>query len=171
VASRFVVPRADRASGVNAVTFPDFRWLRCDLKTVNLLGAVLGRQAAAEAGAYEAILLRDGVVTEGAATNAFFVVDGTLRTHPLGNLILPGVTRQVVVVLFRENGIELVEKPVTQTELLRASEIFLCGTTTDVTPVISLDGAPVGTGAPGPVTKRLQPLLEARLYAAVGAAR
>lgn len=171
VASRFVVPRADRESGVKAITFPDFRWLRCDLKTVNLLGAVLARQAAAEAGAYEAILLRDGVVTEGAATNAFVVVDGEIRTHPLGNLILPGVSRQVVVDLMHENGIALVEKPVTQSELLRASEIFLCGTTTDVTAVVALDGAPVGNGTPGPVTKRLQPLLEARLYAAVGAAR
>lgn len=171
VASRFVVPRADRESGVKAITFPDFRWLCCDLKTVNLLGAVLARQAATEAGAYEAILLRDGIVTEGAATNTFFVVDGTLRTHPLGNLILPGITRQVVVELIRESGIALVEKPITQAELLRASEIFLCGTTTDITPVVSLDGAPVGTGAPGPLTKRLQPLLEGRLYAAVGAAR
>ncbi len=171
VASRFVVPRADRESGVKAITFPDFRWLRCDLKTVNLLGAVLARQAATEAGAYEAILLRDGVVTEGAATNAFVVVDGDIRTHPLGNLILPGVSRQVVVDLMHENGIALVEKPVSQAELLRASEIFLCGTTTDVTAVVALDGAPVGSGAPGPVTKRLQPLLEARLYAAVGAAR
>jgi D-alanine transaminase len=171
VASRFVVPRADRESGVKAITFPDFRWLRCDLKTVNLLGAVLARQAATEAGAYEAILLRDGIVTEGAATNAFAVVDGVIRTHPLGNLILPGITRQVVVKLMSENGIALVERPVTQGELLRASEIFLCGTTTDVTPVISLDGKPVGAGAPGPVTKRLQALLESRLYAAVGAAR
>jgi len=171
VASRFVVPRHDRENGVKAITFPDFRWLRCDLKTVNLLGAVLARQAASEAGAYEAILLRDGVVTEGAATNAFVVVDGVIRTHPLGNLILPGISRQVVVELMHENGIELSEKPVTQSELLRASEIFLCGTTTDVTPVIALDGAPVGTGMPGPVTTRLQPLLEARLYSAVGAAR
>jgi D-alanine transaminase len=171
VASRFIVPRADRESGVKTITFPDFRWLRCDLKTVNLLGAVLARQAATEAGAYEAILLRDGIVTEGAATNAFAVVDGVIRTHPLGNLILPGITRQVVVKLMSENGIALVERPVTQGELLRASEIFLCGTTTDVTPVISLDGKPVGAGAPGPVTKRLQALLESRLYAAVGAAR
>src|SRR5476649_859526 len=124
-ASRFNVPHKDREHGVAAITFPDFRWLRCDLKTVNLLGAVLGRQAAAEAGAYEAILIRDGIVTEGAATNTFFVVDGTLRTHPLGNLILPGVTRQVVVDLIRENGIELVENPITTAELLRASEIFL----------------------------------------------
>ena len=80
------MPRDQREPGVKAITFPDFRWLRCDLKTVNLLGAVLARQAAAEAGAYEAILLRDGLVTEGAATNAFAVVDGVLRTHPLGNL-------------------------------------------------------------------------------------
>ncbi len=166
-ASRFTVPQQDRERGVAAITFPDFRWLRCDLKTVNLLGAVLARQAATEAGAYEAILLRDGNVTEGAATNVFAVVDGTLRTHPLGNLILPGVTRQVVVDLISENGLELVQNPVTQSELLRASELFLAGTTTDVTPVISLDGKPVGNGAPGPMTRKLQSLLESRLYAAV----
>jgi len=170
-ASKFVVPRAHRDAGVKAITFPDFRWLRCDLKTVNLLGAVLARQAATEAGAYEAILLRDGVVTEGAATNAFAVVDGTLRTHPLGNLILPGITRQVVVELIREQAIPLDERPVTQGELMRASELFVCGTTTDVSPVVSLDGKPVGSGMPGPVTRRVQALLDARLYAAVGAGR
>ena len=170
-ASRFVVPREHRDAGVKAITFPDFRWLRCDLKTVNLLGAVLARQAATEAGAYEAILLRDGVMTEGAATNAFAVVDGTLRTHPLGNLILPGITRQVVVELIAEAAMPFAERPVSQGELLRATEIFVCGTTTDVSPVVSLDGKPVGAGAPGPVTKRLQAMLDARLYAAVGAGR
>jgi len=170
-ASRFVVTRAHRETGVKAITFPDFRWLRCDLKTVNLLGAVLARQAATEAGAYEAILLRDGVVTEGAATNAFAVVDGTLRTHPLGNLILPGITRQVVVELIREQEIRFEERPVTQGELLRASELFVCGTTTDVSPVVTLDGKPVGGGAPGPVTRRLQAALDARLYAAAVASR
>jgi D-alanine transaminase len=170
-ASRFIVPRDQRDAGVRAITFPDFRWLRCDLKTVNLLGAVLARQAATEAGAYEAILLRDGVVTEGAATNAFAVVDGVLRTHPLGNFILPGITREVAVDLIKENGITLLEKPVTQSELLRASEVFICGTTTDVTPVVTLDDKAVGDGKPGPLTKRLQALLEARLYAAVGAGR
>lgn len=170
-ASRFVVPRDQRESGVKAITFPDFRWLRCDLKTVNLLGAVLARQAAAEAGAYEAILLRDGLVTEGAATNAFAVVDGVVRTHPLGTLILPGITREVVVAILRESGVPLVEKPVTQGELLQATELFLCGTTTDVTPVVSLDGKPVGNGAPGAVTSRLQALFDARLYAAVETGR
>lgn len=171
IASRFVVPRAHRDSGVTAITLPDVRWLRCDLKTVNLLGAVLAREAAVEAGAYEAILLRDGVVTEGAATNVFAVADGELRTHPLGNLILPGITREVIVELMRENGIALVENAVTRDELLRATELFVCGTTTDISPVISLDGKPVGAGTPGPLTKRLQALLEARLYAAVGAGR
>ena len=170
-ASRFVVPRDQRDSGVKAITAPDSRWLRCDLKTVNLLGAVLGRQAAAEAGAYEAILLRDGVVTEGAATNVFGVVDGVVRTHPLGNLILPGITRAVVVALMRENNIALVETPITHDELRRASELMLVGTTTDVTGVVLLDGKPVGAGAPGPMTLRLQALLDARLYAAVGAGR
>jgi len=170
-ASRFVVPRDQREAGVRAITFPDFRWLRCDLKTVNLLGAVLARQAATEAGAYEAVLLRDGIVTEGAATNVFAVVDGVLRTHPLGNLVLPGITRQVLVELMKENGIALVEKPVTQSELLRATEVFLCGTTTDVNPVIALDAKPVGSGTPGPVTRRVQALLDSRLYAAVGAGR
>ncbi|MGH7654418.1 MAG: D-amino-acid transaminase [Gemmatimonadaceae bacterium] len=170
-ASRFIVPREHRDAGVKAISFPDFRWLRCDLKTVNLLGAVLARQAATEAGAYEAILLRDGIMTEGAATNAFAVVDGTLRTHPLGNLILPGVTRQVVVELIGEAAIPFAERPVAQRELLRASELFVCGTTTDVSPVVSLDGKPVGAGTPGPVTKRLQAMLDSRLYAAVGAGR
>lgn len=170
-ASRFTVPREHRDAGVKAITFPDFRWLRCDLKTVNLLGAVLARQAATEAGAYEAVLLRDGFVTEGAATNAFAVVDGMLRTHPLGNLILPGITRQVVVELIREASIPFVERPVAQGELLRATELFLCGTTTDVSPVISLDGKPVGAGVPGPVTKRLQSMLESRMDPAVGAGR
>jgi D-alanine transaminase len=172
-AARFVVPRDHRESGVSAITFPDFRWLRCDLKTVNLLGAVLARQAAAEAGAYESILLRDGVMTEGAATNTFAVVDGALRTHPLSHLILPGITRLVLVRLMRENGITLSEKPVTEAELRRATELFICGTTTDVTPVISLDGKSVGNGEPGPMTKKLQALLEASLYAPapVGAGR
>ncbi|MFI5231736.1 MAG: D-amino-acid transaminase [Gemmatimonadales bacterium] len=168
-ASRFTVPRDHRDAGVKAITFPDFRWLRCDLKTVNLLGAVLARQAATEAGAYEAILLRDGTMTEGAATNSFAVVDGTLRTHPLGNLILPGITRQVVVELIREAAIPFSERAVAQGDLLRATELFVCGTTTDVSPVVTLDGKPVGAGVPGPVTKRLQAMLESRLYSAVGA--
>ena len=170
-ASKLVVPRHLRERGAAAVTYPDLRWQRCDWKTVNLLGNVLARQVASEAGAYEAILHRGGVVTEGAATNVFAVIDGVLRTHPLNQHILPGITRRVVVELIREHGIDLAETAITDAELRRAEELFLCGSTTDVTPVISLDGTPVGAGTPGAVTQRLQALLESRLYATAGAAR
>jgi D-alanine transaminase len=99
------------------------------------------------------------------------VIDGVLRTHPLNQHILPGITRRVVVELIREHGIDLAETAITDAELRRAEELFLCGSTTDVTPVISLDGTPVGAGTPGAVTQRLQALLESRLYATAGAAR
>ena len=136
---------------------------------MNLLPAVLARQAAAEADAYEAILLRDGVMTEGAATNTFAVIGGTLRTYPLSNYVLPGITRRVLVELAGELGIPLVEEPVTHFELPKADELFICGTTTDVTPVIVLDGRPVGRGTPGPVSVKLREALSARMYGTVGA--
>jgi D-alanine transaminase len=170
-ATKFIVPLAQRENGVAAITFPDFRWARCDLKTVNLLGAVLARQAATEAGAYEAILLRDGVMTEGAATNAFAVIGGMIRTYPLSNYILPGITRKVVVELIAELGLPLAMDPVTQGELADVDELFLTGTTTDVTPVVTLDGKPVGNGKPGATARLLQDALTARMYAAAGAAR
>lgn len=165
-ATVFTVPKESRQNGVNGITFPDYRWTRCDLKTVNLLGPVLARQAAAESGAYEAILLRDGVMTEGAATNAFAVIDGVLRTHPLSNLILPGITRAVIMEILAELAIPLSEKAASHADLLRASELFVCGTTTDITPIVFLDGVRVGTGQRGAVTARLQDALSARLYAA-----
>ncbi|HVT37925.1 MAG TPA: D-amino-acid transaminase [Gemmatimonadaceae bacterium] len=170
-ATKFIVPLAQRENGVAAITFPDFRWGRCDLKTVNLLGAVLARQAAAEVGAYEAILLKDGVMTEGAATNAFAVIEGTIRTYPLSNYILPGITRKVIVELIAELGLSLAIDPVTQRELGGVDELFLTGTTTDVTPVVTLDGRPVGNGKPGPLARMLQEALTARMYATAGAAR
>lgn len=165
-----LVPRRDLCQGGGAaITFEDLRWARCDWKTLNLVGSVLARQAAAEAGAHEAILLRDGIVTEGAATTVFGVVDGVLRTHPLSRRILPGVTRQVVIDCVRELRIALREEPMTEAELRRADELFLCGTTTDIIPVISLDGRPVASATPGPITVRLCQALDARLYP--GAAR
>jgi D-alanine transaminase len=161
-----LVPRRDlRQSGGAAITFEDMRWARCDWKTLNLIGTVLARQAAAEAGAYEAILLRDGVVTEGAATTVFGVVDGVLRTHPLSPRILPGVTRKVVIECIREHAIALREQPMTEAELRRAEELFLCGTSTDIIPVITLDGQPVAGAKPGPTTTRLREALDSRLYA------
>jgi D-alanine transaminase len=166
-ATGLIPPRELRLRGVRAITVEDMRWSRCDWKTLNLLGSVLARQAAVEAGAFEAILLRDGVVTEGAATTVFAVVDGAVRTHPLGHRILPGVTRTMVLACAHGLDVPVREHAVTEPELRRASEIVLCGTTTDVTPVVTLDGSPVGDGTPGPITVRLREAFEARLYAAL----
>jgi len=172
VSATKLVPRRDlRQHGGKAITFEDMRWARCDWKTLNVLGSVLARQAAAEAGAYEAILLRDGMVTEGAASTVFVVLDGVLRTHPLTQRILPGVTRHVVLACARELQVPVQEAAVTESELRRAQEIFLCGTQTDIAPVIMLDGAPVAAGTPGPITVTLREALDARLYAGISRPR
>jgi len=170
-ASKLVVPRKMRDEGCAAVTFPDMRWKRRDWKTVNLLGNVLARQAAAEAGAYEAILHEDGIVTEGAATNVFAVINGELRTHPLTERILPGVTRKVLMELLAEMKMHVREEPIPVAQLFSAEEVFVCGSTTDVTPVVSIDGRTVGNGKPGPTTVQIRDAFEARLYQAAGVGR
>ncbi len=170
-ASRFTPSREMRDHGIKAITFPDFRWARCDLKTVNLMGAVLAREAAHAAGAYEALLIRDGMLTEGAATNAFAVINGVVRTYPLSNYILPGISREYALDAARDVGVAVSEEPVTQAEMLAADELFIAGTTTDVAPVVELDGRAVGAGAPGPVTRKVQEAFLARLYAAAPAGR
>jgi len=149
--------------GAAAITHPDLRWGRCDLKTLNLLPNVLASQAAKEKGAFEAMLIRDGVVTEGAKTNFFGVVDGTLRTHPSDNHILPGITRSVLRDLAADIGIGLDETPITVDEIPGLSELFITGTTTDVMPVVQLDGRYVGDGKPGELTRKLQRVLSESL--------
>jgi D-alanine transaminase len=162
VASRFVPDRAMRANGATAITYPDLRWARCDLKTVNLLGPVLARQAAAS---YEAILHRDGFVTEGAATTVFVVHGGVLRTTPLSTAVLPSITRTVVRSCAASLGIPVREETTALTALPSVDELMVVGTTTDVQPIVALDGRPVGDGRPGPVTMRLQQAFTQRLYA------
>ena len=159
-------PYADLAqSGATAISHPDLRWGRCDLKTLNLLPNVLAAQTAKERGAFEAMLIRDGVVTEGAKTNFFGVVDGSLRTHPCDNHILPGITRSVLRDLARGVNISLDESPIKVSEIPRLSELFLTGTTTDVMPIVRLDDQPVGDGKPGELTRRLQKVLSESLAA------
>ncbi|HMJ18670.1 MAG TPA: aminotransferase class IV [Gemmatimonadaceae bacterium] len=153
-------PYSDFArNGASAITHPDLRWGRCDLKTLNLLPNVLASQAAKERGTFEAMLIRDGVVTEGTKTNFFGVVDGTLRTHPCDDHILPGVTRSILRELARELSVDLDETPIRESEIPQLSELFLTGTTTDVMPVVTLDNKPVGNGKPGEVTRKLQRVL------------
>jgi D-alanine transaminase len=160
-----LTPRRDlQQNGARAITHDDLRWMRSDWKTINLVGSVLARQAAVDAGAFEAIMHRDGVVTEGASSTIFAVVDGVLRTHPLGHRILPSVTRKVVLTCAAERTITVREDAVTLDELRRAEEVFLCGTANDVTPLVVVDGTPVGSGKPGPITTALGEALHARLY-------
>lgn len=143
-------------NGVGVKSVADVRWLRCDIKSLNLLGNVLAKQEAHEAGCIEALLHRDGVVTEGSSSNMFGVKDGTVYTHPVTNLILNGITRQVVLGLCEEQGIPVVEKSFTIDEAFEMDEFFLTSTTSEVTPVISIDGRPVGSGILGPLTMKLQ---------------
>lgn len=162
-------PRTDLiASGVAVITLPDVRWSRCDIKSVNLLPNVLAAQRAAEAGAFEAILVRDGVVTEATRSNVLAVVGGVVRTHPTGPLILPGVTREVVLELASGAGIPVREEELGADELFAAEEVVLTGTTADVTPVVTVNGRAVGGGRPGPVGRRLGALLAERIGVAPG---
>jgi D-alanine transaminase len=154
MASAFA-PSSTRFTGTRVITQPDIRWLRCDLKTVQLLPNVLARQIATEGGASEAIFVRDGAITEGTHTTIFGVIDGVLRTHPLDQLVLPGVTRDVVIEIAREGGIAVQEEAIRIDELSRASELFLTGTTTDVTPIVAVDGRGIADGSPGPVARLL----------------
>lgn len=151
-----LVPADDiRARGASCITVPDVRWLRCDVKTIQLLPNVLARQAAAERGAIESIMIRDGVVTEGSHTNVAGVLDGVIRTHPTNHLILPGVTRAIVLDLARSLGITVNEQPIPERDLGRLEELFLVGTTTDVMPIVRLNDQPVGTGELGPIATKL----------------
>jgi D-alanine transaminase len=159
----------DRRTGARAISQPDTRWLRCNIKTVQLLPNVLAKQAAVEAGAFEAIFVRDGIAMEGTHSNLFAVLNGELRTHPANHLILPGVTRDVVLELARELDIPYREQAVTEAELRWVEELFFTGTTTDVLPVVKVDDFTIGDGRPGPIAAALYEALVARMEA-VGAA-
>lgn len=151
---------AQLAAGVAAITVPDIRWRRCDIKAVALLANVLLRQQASEAGAAEAFLIRDGLVTEGSASNLFLVSDGVLVTPGNGPFILTGVTRDLVLELARAHGIRCAERDVHDAELGTASELMLSSSTRELLPVTTLDGRAVGNGRPGPVQARLYTLYQ-----------
>jgi D-alanine transaminase len=155
MANRFAPPNDLRLRGASAITTPDIRWLRCDVKTIQLLPNVMAKQAAAERGAMEAIMIRDGFVTEGSHANVLGVLDGEIRTHPLGNLILPGITRAVVLEIARALAIPVREEAFNAHDIARLDECFLAGTTADVMPIVRVNDESVGAGTPGPITMRL----------------
>lgn len=148
---------AAREKGIGVLAQPDIRWGRCDIKTTGLLPNVLAKQAAREAGAYEAWLVDEkGFVTEGSSTNAWIVLDtGEAVTRPLDSHILPGVTRETLMRAAAERQLKIVERPFSLAEAKRASEAFLTAATAGVIPIVAIDGAPVGTGKPGPVARKL----------------
>lgn len=143
-------------AGVGAITVPDTRWARCDIKSIALLPNVLANNAAHEAGAFEALFVKDGVVIEGSHSNLFGVLDGTLITYPSCNYILSGISRDIVLGIAKQMGIPTREGALPFERIYEAEELFLSGTTTEVMPVTTLDGRPVGNGAPGPITTRLR---------------
>ncbi|MGH7230245.1 MAG: D-amino-acid transaminase [Nitrospiraceae bacterium] len=156
--------QSTRSSGVEVITLNDFRWGRCDIKSLNLLSNVLARQRAKEAGAFEAIFVREGWITEGAVSNVMVVRDDILVTPQQGEWILSGVTRTAVLDLARKEGIAVREQNISAGEFRAAEEIFLTGTTVEILAVVSVDRMRIGSGKPGALTERLS----ARFSALVG---
>lgn len=146
------------AEGVKVITTPEIRWARRDIKSVNLLPNILQRQAAKEAGAFEAWFVDDdGFITEGTSSNAWIVdAQGRLRTRPLSNDILHGVTRGSVLKVAQERQMQVIEEPFTLAEAKAAKEAFVTGAGSPIFPVIAIDNVPVGEGKPGPVTQALR---------------
>ncbi len=149
--------------GVKVILEDDIRWLRCDIKSIALLPNVLSRQRAIDQGAAEAIWARDGFMTEGTHCNVAFVREGTFYTPPLSNLILPGVTRALVLRMCEELGIPAKEVPIPRAELLHFDEAMLIGTTVEITPIVQIGEMTVGKGDPGPITRRLQEAFYAKV--------
>ncbi len=142
-------------SGIAAVTEEDIRWKYCHIKSISLLGHVMLRQQALDQGASEAILIRDGKVTEGAASNVFIVKSGELITPPKSDYLLPGITRDLVLTLAANHSVSFKEADFTPQALSDADEIWLTSSTKEILPVTELDGSPVGHGRPGVLWQRM----------------
>lgn len=143
------------ATGVSAVTLSDDRWSRCDIKSISLLPNVLARQQAVEQGAAEAILIRQGLAVEGAASNLFVVADGVIVTPPKDRHLLPGITRDLVIELAQQQGYPVMEAVIPEDQLKVAQEIWVTSSTREILPVTCLNGVPVGDGKPGPVWQQM----------------
>ena len=148
-------------SGVSAITAEDNRWLRCDIKAISLLPNVLLRQMAVDAGCAETILIRDNsFMTEGAASNIFVVKNGTLLAPPKDNLMLPGITYDVVLEIASTHQIPYQVRKIAKSEVLNADELLLTSSTKEILPVTTLNGKPIGSGRPGPMFMRLHALYQ-----------
>jgi D-alanine transaminase len=148
--------RAQIEEGVKVITADDIRWLRCDIKSIALLPNVLNAQIAIENEAAETIFIRNGITTEGTHSNFAAVKNGIVYSHPNSNLILPGITKKVVLEICNANNIKVVEEGIPAKELENMSEMMILGTGSEVTPVVQINNKLVGNGKPGPVTRLIQ---------------
>ena len=139
-----------RAQGITAVSAIDNRWLRCDIKSISLLANVLLRQLAVDTGSIETVLFRDGILTEGAASNIFAIKDGVLLAPKKSHLMLPGITYDVILELAATHGLARQLRDISQAEVGKVDELWMTSSTKEVLPIVSLDGQPVGAGKPGP---------------------
>jgi D-alanine transaminase len=153
-------PKEQVENGAAAVSAPDNRWLRCDIKSISLLGNVLLRQLSAEAGGAETILLRNGKLTEASASNVFVVRGGVIESPVKNNLILPGVTYDVVVELAQASKLPLKFREIAEAEVRNADELWITSSSKEVLAIVTLDGRPIGDGRPGPVFRRMYQLYQ-----------
>jgi D-alanine transaminase len=153
-----LINNLDAVKGVAVITVPDLRWARRDIKSIMLLGPVLGKQAAAEAGCFEAWMVEDGHITEGTSSNVYIVKGDKVVTRGLSNSILAGVTRRTLFRLAKEHGVEIVERSFTPDEAYAADEAFLTSSSNFVLPIVEIDGRRIGGGQPGPVARKLRKL-------------
>jgi D-alanine transaminase len=149
-----------KAAGVRAITAIDNRWLRCDIKAISLLANILLRQQAVETGCAETVMLRDGLLTEGSASNIFVVKDGVLLAPPPSNLMLTGITYDVVLELAAAHGIACEVRAIAEAEVRAADELWMTSSTREIMPIVRLDGQPVGAGVPGPLARRMDALYQ-----------
>lgn len=149
-----------KAAGVCAVSAVDNRWLRCDIKSISLLANILLRQQAVDVGCAETVMLRDGFLTEGAASNIFVVKDGVLRAPPPSNLMLTGITYDVVLELAATHGIPHQVRAISEAELCAADELWMTSSTKEIMAIVKLDGTPVGAGVPGPLAQQMDGLYQ-----------
>jgi D-alanine transaminase len=161
VMSSAILPFAGHETGIKAISVDDQRWQLCHVKAITLLANILHRQEAVDRGCAEAVLVKDGYVTEGAASNVFAVIDGILLTPPKGNAILPGITRDVILSLAQKNHLPCSEEVISLEALALASEIWISSSTREILPVVELDGKPVADGKPGPLFKKFYQLFQA----------
>ena len=142
-------------NGIDAITVEDFRWKACDIKSVSLIANVIVRLQANAVNVMDAIMVRDGLVTEGTASNCFLVRDGTIATPPKSECLLPGITRDLVIELALANGFRVEQREIGEGELRTADEIWLTSSTREIAPVVELDGRVVGDGVAGEVWKKI----------------